>query len=64
MPWRIEPNFDCPNCGELAEINTTAPNGSVYEDDDLKCSKCKNKGTINVTSDDPDEVEAFAVWDF
>lgn len=56
--WR-DTEFECPECGNLALVNTRAPEGYYYDGDDLYCPVCHCEGQIMC-----DEGDAWDQWDW
>jgi transcription elongation factor Elf1 len=54
--WR-ETEFSCPECGNLADVYTNAPDEYFYDGDELKCTECDLTGQITV-----DEGNAWDMW--
>lgn len=46
-PWDDE----CPECGDDAEVRTTAPDGA-YDGDAVRCVACKHPGHVVVEESD------------
>jgi predicted RNA-binding Zn-ribbon protein involved in translation (DUF1610 family) len=55
--WR-DTDFECPNCGNLAEVETSAPEDYFYDGDMLRCSECNTIGQIMI-----EEGDAWDWWD-
>ncbi len=47
-------NDECPNCGDIAEVYTSAKGEYVYDGDLAQCKGCGLEGAINVSDEDDD----------
>jgi predicted RNA-binding Zn-ribbon protein involved in translation (DUF1610 family) len=56
--WRAT-DFECPECGDMAEVETSAPKDFFFDGDALRCVECEAKGQIMV-----DEGHAWDSWDW
>jgi transcription elongation factor Elf1 len=52
-------DFQCPECGSSAEVNTSAVADFYYDGDELKCTECDATGQISV-----DEGYGTDIWDW
>jgi predicted RNA-binding Zn-ribbon protein involved in translation (DUF1610 family) len=56
--WR-DTDFECPECGSIAQVRTSAPEDYFYDGDELKCTECDIAGQIIV-----DDGNARDYWDY
>lgn len=48
--WR-ELQAECPDCGDLAEVDTNQPEGYLLDGDPVRCQGCGHTGIISCDSE-------------
>lgn len=56
--WKHTDIDQCHNCGDDAEVCTTAKDGCAHDGDSVRCVACGMKGTVTVDEDD----SAYINW--
>lgn len=59
--WRIS-DFECTDCGDLAEVETAAKDNFYYDGDLLRCPSCGKEGQVIIDDEDEDGGIAWDLW--
>lgn len=57
--WR-DSEFECPECGYTALVNTKAEEGYYYDGDELYCASCHADGQVIIDCDG----DAWDLWNW
>lgn len=55
-------NDECPKCGNMPEVLTSASGEYVYDGDNVECFECGLLGCINVDENDDGIGQATVTW--